>query len=104
MVGTKCHYLETHYLIDGWETDYGDSILLGQEVADELLEHLRYDAQSFHKSMGIPEDKVKFDFEELTHGWAIRVMELGRLRYSLCIEEPINGVYVSDEEEEGGEL
>ena len=107
-VSSRYRFLETEKLISNWELEYGDTILIGEEAKKQLIERLHSDVESFYRTSGLTEKDVVFGFypHEGNDGlsfWSVIVIERSRTCYWLGIEEPCNGVYVEDEEEEGGE-
>lgn len=108
MVSSRRRFLETKELISNWELEYGDSVLIGEDVKEQLIERLHSDVESFYRTSGLTEKDVVFDFypheenDDLSF-WSVTVIERSRMCYWLSIEGPCNGVYVSGEEEEGGE-
>lgn len=100
MVGSGFTYVEAFNLVQRWENAYGDRILCGEKVKDEVLERLRYDADQFYSETGFPKDKVNIEFDgddTIDFHATICVYENQKLRYRLIIETPYS-VYVEDEE------
>lgn len=106
LVGSGFTYVEVFQLANRWESAYGDRIICGEDVRDEVLERLRDDADNFYTETGFDREKVNIEFDgddTLSFHATVRVYENKKLRYWLIIEQP-SSVYVKDDEaEEGGE-
>ena len=105
MVGSRYTYLEVFDLVQRWENRFGDRIIVGENVPEEVLDSMRADADDFYAATCFDREKVNIEFygaATLSFRATVRVYENKQLRYWLTIK-PISRVYVKDDEEEGGE-
>lgn len=103
MTGSRYTYLEVFDLVQRWENRFGDRIIVGENVLEEVLDSMRADADDFYAATGFGREKVEIAFYDVDDEYhTVRVYEGEVQRYWLIIETP-HSVYVEDEEEEGGE-